>query len=123
MDRHRFLSVLSTLALLGSAAGCGQSVRPEFLDGALADGAQDGHAPDSVATLMPVCRDAADHNALFNQRCSTAGALLCEWDTCLTLVCRPAREIIDGGFVETSELRWQQRTVCNGPLPPPELEA
>ncbi|MFO0561995.1 MAG: hypothetical protein U0269_28540 [Polyangiales bacterium] len=123
MNRTRVLSVLSALALLGSTANCGQSVRPEFLDGADDDGALDERAPNTPTTTMPVCRTNADRALLLNQRCASEGARLCRWDVCIELECRHARVPTDGGFVVSGELRWGQRLVCNGPLAPPELEA
>ena len=129
MTVHNHLrSVLASLALLTTSAGCGQSVRPEWpsdggdaQDGPLSASNANGASLDGTsATSMPECPQGSAWVATLFQPCDTPGVVLCT-DPCVQLRCRQPFDW-DGGLVDGAvPLRWEQVLACNGPLPPPEL--
>jgi hypothetical protein len=127
MSRRSRTRFLQSLALLAAAplAGCGASVRPEFLpDGAIVDDGATASADggSSVAT-PPRCRGPQDRTLFFGRPCAVEGEVQCGADVCSNITCRRVTVVDDAGVALPDRvLRWTG-LICNGPLPPPELSA
>lgn len=104
---------LALVSALSGAAGCASAVYPYDPDGgdaefvSLPDGAIQQRGDSGL--LANGCPRARPYP--YGAPCDSPG-LVCDPDVCLGLECRAAH---DGGAPI-----WTQRTVCNGPLVPPE---